>query len=441
MPLHVRQAATRFAILIQPDEAGPLLQELLTAQDTASFAMGLTVSRELAEPCVTRALLECLGTLAADRRVQVMRTLGDRGDMAARDALLEYARASDQVTRTAALAALGQTGDASVIPLLLAAIGDADEGIVTAARHALAALRGEPVDAAITHALSDAAGPSRMVLVGVIGERRIKSAAGQLKPLLDDPDAATRLAALTALGQVIDPPDLSVLTVRLPTATDEAERAALQQAVCAVCRRATDRDACVRELKGAAGPLGRDFQPLLIDLLAVVGNAAAREAIESHARDGDDAIQDAASVALGRWRTPDVAPALLELARAARQRKDPHSGPAGYLRVIRQMDVPDADKLRMYRQAQDAATRDEERLLAVETLGRIPTPEALAEAIKQLESESLRAAACAAAVSIAEPLAASQPAAVAEAMRRVLANTNDPELTRRAQAALEAGNR
>jgi HEAT repeat protein len=441
VPPHVRQAATRFAVLIQPVEAGPLLQELLTAQDSASFAMGLTVSRELTEPSVTQTLLKCLGTLAADRRVQVMRTLGDRGDVAARDALLEYARANDQVTRTAALAALGQTGDASVIPLLLDAIGDADAGIVVAARHALVSLQGESVDAAISEALSGATGPLRVVLIDVIGARQIKSAAGQLKLLVDDPDAATRLAALTALGQVIDPPDLSVLTVRLPTATDDKERAAIQQSLRVACRRASDRDACVRELKGAAGLLGEDFQPFLIELLAVVGNAAAREAIESHARDRDDAIQDAASGALGRWRTPDVAPALLELARAARQEKIRIRALRGYLRVIRQMDLTDADKLTMYRQAQDAATRDEERLLAVETLGRIPTPEALAEAIKQLESESLRAAACAAAVSIAEPLAASQPAAVAEAMQRVLANTNDPELTRRAQAALEAGNR
>ncbi len=441
VPPHVRQAATRFACLIRPAEAGPYLRELLSAPDNASFAMGLTVSRELAESSVTQTLLECLETLTTDRRVQVVRALGDRGDAAARDALLKYAQDGDLVTRAAALAALGQAGDASSIPLLLEAIGDADAGIVTAARHALATLRGEPVDAAVAQALSDAQGTPRVVLIDVIGVRNIKSAVGQLKPLVDDPEAATRLAALTALGQVMDPSDLPVLTARLPKATDEKERTAIQQSLRATCRRATDREACVRELEGAAKLMGGDLQPFVIELLAVVGNAAALEAIGARARVGDDAIQDAASVALGRWRTPDVAPALLEMARTAQQEKIRIRALRGYLRVIRQMDVTDADKLTMYRQAQDAATRDEERLLAVETLGRIPTSEALGEAVKQLAVESLRPTACAAVVSIAEALASSQPETASAAMPRVLASTNDPELTRRARAVLDANKR
>ncbi len=441
VPPHVRQAATRFACLIRPAEAGSLLQELLKAPDNASFAMGLTVSRELAEPGVTQMLLECLETLPADRRVQVVRALGDRGDAAARDALLKYARASDLVTRTAAIAALGQTGDASVIPLLLEAIGDAEVGLVAAARHALESLRGEPVDAAIAQALSSAQGTPRVVLIGVIGARNIKSAVGQLKPLLDDRDAATRLAALTALGQVMDPSDLPVLTARLPKVTDEKERAVIQQSLRAVCRRATDRESCVRELEGATKSMGGELQPFVIELLAVVGNAAALEAIGARVRAGDEAIQDAASVALGRWRTPDVGPALLEMARTAQQEKIRIRALRGYLRVIRQMDLTDADKLNMYRLAQETATRDEERLLAVETLSRIPTSEALDEAVKQLEVESLRPTACAAAVSIAEALVTSQPETASAAMPRVLASTKDPELTRRAQVVLDANKR
>lgn len=441
VPSHVRQAATRFAILIQPAEAGPLLLELLTAPDHASFAMGLTVSRELTQPNVTQTLLGCLGTLAADRRVQVVRALGDRGDAVARDALLEYARSGDPVIRTAALAALGQTGDASSVPLLLEAIRDPDPGIGTAARDALESLQGESVDATIGAALSTATGPPRVVLVDVIGARQIKSAVGPLKALVEDSDATTRLAALTALGQVIDPPDLPVLTTRLSTATDEQERAAIQQALRAVCRRAADREACVRELAGATELLGQDNQPFLIELLAIVGNVEALKAIESLTRDGGDVVQDAASVALGRWRTPEAAPVLLQMARTARQEKIRIRALRGYLRVIRQMDLTDADKLNMYRLAQGTATRDEERQLGVETLGRIPTSDALDEAVKQLDREPLRPTACAAAVAIAEALVASQPAAASAAMTRVMASTKDPELTRRAQAVLDANKR
>ena len=129
-----------------------------------------------------------------------------------------------------------------------------------------------------------------------------------------------------------------------------------------------------------------------------------------------------------------MAPALIDLARTAPQEKYRIRALRGYLRVIRQMDLPDTDKLTMFRQAFEAATRSEERLLAVETLGRIPTPEALTEAVNQLEHEALRSTACVAAVAIAERLVHDQPGVVAEPMRRVLAATDDPEIARRVQA-------
>ena len=85
-----------------------------------------------------------------------------------------------------------------------------------------------------------------------------------------------------------------------------------------------------------------------------------------------------------------MAPALIDLARTAPQEKYRIRALRGYLRVIRQMDLPDADKLAMFRQAFDAAMRSEERVLAIETLGRIPTPEAMEEAVSRLEDETLR---------------------------------------------------
>jgi hypothetical protein len=126
----------------------------------------------------------------------------------------------------------------------------------------------------------------------------------------------------------------------------------------------------------------------------------------------------------------------MDLAQTGSQEKFRIRALRGYLRVIRQMDLPDTDKLTMFRQAVEAATRNEERLLAIETLGRIPTPEALEEAVDQLEHEELRNTACAAAVAIAERIVRDQAVVVAEPMRRVLAATDDPEITRRVQAVL-----
>jgi HEAT repeat protein len=436
LPAHIHNAATRQAMLVRPSDAGPLLQELLSSPDDASFAVALTVSRELNASSVTHVLISSLPTLPSARQTQVIRMLGDRGDPAARDALVQFAGSSDVAMRAAALLALGRTGDASTIPLLLAAASDSEAEIVAAARQAMGTLQGDDIDVAVGAAFAAAEGSLRRFLIDVIGQRHIESAAAELAPLASDPDEPTRLAALRALGQVIDVPQLPVLIARLLTPAVPEERETLQQALRAVCRRAVDKDACARQLQACLPQFDRDTKPFLIELLGMVGGSTALDTVTPLARDPEEAIQDAATRELGRWRTPDVAPALMDLAQTGSQEKYRIRALRGYLRVIRQMDLPDTDKLTMFRQAVEAATRNEERLLAIETLGRIPTPEALEEAVDQLEHEELRNTACAAAVAIAERIVRDQAVVVAEPMRRVLAATDDPEITRRVQAVL-----
>jgi HEAT repeat protein len=436
LPAHIHYAAVRQTMLIRPGEAGPLLQELLASSDDAAFAMALTVSREIDAPQVTHVLISSLPALPLPRRTQVIRMLGDRGDPSARDALVQSASGNGTAMRAAALLALGRTGDVSTIPLLLAAASDSEAEIVAAAQQAMVALPGNDIDAAVEAAFVSSEGSLRRNLIDVIGQRRIKSAAAALTPLTNDPDLPTRLAALRALGEVIDSQQLPVLIARLLPPGVPEERETVQQALRAVCRRAVDKDACARQLQNSLPQFERDTKLFLIELLGTVGGSAARDTVIALARDAEETIQDAAIRELGRWRTPDVAPGLIDLARSAPQEKYRVRALRGYLRVIRQMDLPDTDKLTMFCQAMEDATRSEERLLAIETLGRISTPEALEEAVKRLEQEELRGGACAAAVAIAERIVGDHAVAVAEPMRRVLAATNDPEITRRAQAVL-----
>ncbi len=88
-----------------------------------------------------------------------------------------------------------------------------------------------------------------------------------------------------------------------------------------------------------------------------------------------------------------------------------------------------------------AATRPEERQLAVQTLGRIPAREALLEAVTLLAHEELRASACAAAVTIAEQIVPRDGRDLAEPLQHVLAASQDSGVTRRAEAVLDQATR
>ncbi len=436
LPVFLRNAATRQAMLIRPAAADALLQELLASTDESSFSTALTASRELKAPGVTKVLIAVLPALPPARQMFVIQTLGDLADPAARDALVQCAASDDIVMRSAALRALGHTGDATSVPLLLEAAGAAEAEAAAAARQALVSLPGNDIDAAVLSAFADATGSLRLALIDVIGQRQISAATEQLVPMATDPDLPTRLAAVKALGQLIDAPQLRVLIDQLAVPSVPEQREILHQALRNVCRRTTDKSSCAQQLQACLPQVDRETRPIVIGLLSTVGGPAALESLTALAKDPDELLQEAATRELGRWRTPDVAPALIDLARSAPEQKYRIRALRGYLRVIRQMDLPDEEKFAMCRQAMEAAVRSEERLLAVSSLARIPTSDALEAAVGCLTQPDLSETACAAAVTIAERVGSDHSADAAEAMRRVLDVAKDPELRRRAESVL-----
>jgi HEAT repeat protein len=434
LPARVRAAAERGAILVKASAGGDRLAAELQSPDAARFAMALTLAREIRDPIATQTLLAQLPKLPPARQALVLTALGDRADAAARPVAVQAAASADAQVRVAAMRALATLGNPSDVPLLLAGAAEADRAVADAALDSLAALPG--IDASIVGALGQAQGKSRLILFDVVGRRQIAAAVPALLAALDAKDAATRMAAIGALGGTIAPHDFSSLTKRLLTTGSPEEQAAAQRALRLACSRRPDKRACAEALVASlaqAPPVAKRF---LLELLGTVGGPTALDAVAAAAMDADEEIQDTATRVLGDWPTPDVAAALLEVARKSPSERFRVRALRGYLRVARQMDVSAGQKVVMCRQAIALAQRNEERILAIETLGRYASPEALKLAVAQLGSEPLRAAASTSVVSIGEMIVGSYPQQVAAAMQEVLKTTRDKNLTRRATEAL-----
>ena len=110
----------------------------------------------------------------------------------------------------------------------------------------------------------------------------------------------------------------------------------------------------------------------LLDLLIYVGGAKALAGIGTAANSDDDALADAATQALGKWLTPRHRAVLLDLAQNGNAKYRTRCL-RGYIRVIRQFGLRPNQRLKMSRTAFDAATRDEERKLVLDTLTRFPS--------------------------------------------------------------------
>jgi HEAT repeat protein len=437
LPKHIRLAATRGAILAAEGSGVDLLVEQLQADDDALFAMALGVSRELSGSEVATKLVSHLSELAPERQALLIAALADRRDRAALPAVLEAAASENLEVRIAAIEALATLGDASAVPLLLKSLGHSDMRIATAAQKSLASMAVPEVDAAIASKFAESKGQSRRLLLELAGRRRIVSAADTLAQAAEDRDEEIRVAALQGLGVISGVGQLPVLTRHLLTPTSPGDKDAAQEALRATCARLAGNNDCAEHLVGCLAQVSPESKHAIIELLAIVAGPTALEAVVAAAQEGNAETQDTATRVLGEWPDAEAAPPLLKLASELDNGKFRIRVLRGCIRIIRQMDLPDQQKLTLCRQAMDTAQRDDERKLALEAMGRVSLTEAMSEALSHADLASLRESACAAVVSIAESIAASEPEATAKAMERVLQLSKDADTQQRASDALQ----
>jgi HEAT repeat protein len=431
LPKYLEVAAITGAIRARGDDGLPLLVELLQSEDQDLFRVGLDMAHELSGGGVTEALVAEFSSPRTSemRRSLIAAVLGDRGDKAALPVVLEAARSAPADVRLTAVRTLAVLGDAQALPVLLEAAQGEGE-LADAARDSLARLSGEEIDAALEKMLGQSKGP-KLVVIETVGRRGIASAVPALLKLADSSDAETSQAAIEALGRTVDLDNLKGLLVRLVEPKSAEAAAAAKESLRKACLRMPDRDATAAILLGGMSGASPAAKADLLDLLGVVGGQKALEGVAAAAAGGDEAAQDAATRVLGEWMSPDAAPLLLELATSGNEKFRVRSL-RGYIRIPRQLDVPDGERITMCRQALLAATRDDEKRLVLEVLGRYPSADSLAVAATLLDDANLKQAAAEVAVDIAQKAKDAPPAAVAEAMKKAAAATGDAELAGRA---------
>ena len=136
--------------------------------------------------------------------------------------------------------------------------------------------------------------------------------------------------------------------------------------------RMPDREACAAQLAAALADADVASQADLLEILAELGGKAALEAVARAAQSDHPELQDKATRLLGRWMTIDAAEVLAPMMRP--QNAGPYRTRAlrGYLRIVRQFDVPPEQRVEMCAAAWQAAEREAEKRLVLEILKATP---------------------------------------------------------------------
>lgn len=395
--------ATRGAILARNQEGIPLLLEQLQSPDKGLFQVGLGAAREFPGNAIDKALAAAVERATPERAALVIVAMADRPDTVDLPTVLKAAGTGPKPVRLAAINALARVGNATcLVPLLEMAI-EPDAAVVDAAKAALADLSGPSVDKEIVARLSKAQGKTYLLLIELVGQRRIE-AVNELLKALEHPDKAVRGAALAALGNTVTPKTLVVLTAQITAPKRAEDSAAALLALKTASIRMPDREACATELAAAMDRSPATAKGSLLEILGAVGGAKALQSIGAAAKSNDPQLQDVSSKLLGEWMTIDAAPVLLDLSKTAPGDKYQVRALRGYIRIARQFVMPEPERLEMCQNALAAARQPAEQKLVLEILKRYPSVEMLKLAVNAAKIPDLKDDSAQAAVAIAQKI-------------------------------------
>ena len=341
-------------------------------------AIGLQqVRSEAPGEAATKQFIQLLPKLGPEARAELVDALGERGDPAARLAVLDVLQSADEATRAAALRALAKLGSEADVPLLVqrTAAGSAAEQL--AASQSLTRLKGEGVNRAIVAQLGPSPSGLRVKLLEILAARNATESLPAVVASASDPDAMVRLAALDALRVLADEGQTGDLVKLLQTAETDVHRTKAEAALLALCSRV--RDKCVPALTtGLAGADART-RATLLQALARAGGPAALEAVASCLEDPDQTVRDEAVRMLSLWPDRAVVPRLEKIAAAESLR---HHVLA--IRGLVRLASPEGDQpadLKLLGGAIRLAKRRDEKQLALGVLSRAANAESLAVAV------------------------------------------------------------
>jgi HEAT repeat protein len=385
------------------DQLVGVIVNLLGDKDKDVRALGLQQVREEAKGgTATKQFAAALPKLAPDAQAALLRALGDRGDAAARSAVLDMLKSNDESVRAAALNALGPLGTTDDVTTLICALDSGTKPEKQSAHDSLVRVNGDAASRAIVATLATAKPAVRTELLAILAARRATFAAAEILAATLDDNAAVRTAAMAALAQLAKPEHVPAMLRGVLNAAPGEERAAAERAVAAVSDRIVEPKKRAEPILKALESFNPDDQTTLLSTLGRVGGTDALKVIESAIADSNPHRHAAGIRALCNWPDASVTAKLEAMTEAARDPSERSQLLRALIRVAALHDSrTGADRLALLKRSMSLAATDEERNLVIRRVRTVHTIESLHYLLPCLEKPELSQEAAASIVELA----------------------------------------
>ncbi len=351
-----------------PDEFVQLIVKLIGDEDREFRAAGLEQVRTAAKGAASTKLFAAqLTKLDSSGQVALLDALADRGDVAARPAVLElFASSKDEKVRAAAIGALGSLGGNDDLPLLIKSLSATATTEQAAARKSLVHLKGEAISKAMASQLKTAPAAVKAALIEVLVARR---ASGEMPVFLAaavDDDSQVRSAAMAALGRIGRPAQIAPMLPGVLKAQKGGERDAAERSVAMICARIENEDARGTALIEALETIDVAQRDQLLSLVGRVGGKKLINFVADIATGDDISRRQLGIDALSKWPDASVADKLFEIVNKATDPGERNQAFQGYVKISATRDGrSDRARLDRMKQAMAAAKTPEEQALVI----------------------------------------------------------------------------
>jgi len=424
----------------EQSEAVNIVLDILRSNDQEMQAAAIAMVKEMPGTEVTKALAKELPNLSAKSKVQLLSALGDRGDIAARPAVVAAVKSEDESVRIAALRALGQLGDDSNVELLAQSAAGARGDEQKAARDSLYRLRGPNVDKVILTAIPKADAKTKVELISSVGQRNITAGVAALLEMAKDSDRKVRTESLRTLKTVAGPEHLPAMVDILINAKSSTDRTEAQKTIAAVAHRIEDRNrqaasvlAVLPSVKETAARCS------LLDVLGRIGDNNALPVLTAALKDESVDIQTAAIRALADWPTPEPVAEMLNVAENSDNKVHRILALRGFVRLLGlASDRPAGETIEMHKKAMSLAPDTGEKKKVLSGLASTKSLAAMQMAAGYLDDQTLSVEAGAAVVSIAGDIYTDHPKQAKEMLNQIIKTTKIDSLREQAQELLNS---
>lgn len=386
---------------------------------------------------VVDTLVAELPTLPAAKKVTVLRVLssvpGVSPLVASLNLLLNDANAEVQL---AAANAAVQLGAGENVERLVAKLAT-DDDIGKAAKQSLTDMQGAGTADQLIKAAGNGDAKLRAGVIAILADRREVKVLPALYALLDDKEVKVRRAATKSIGTLGGEADVAKLVDLLLTKKESGDRDSLASAISSIAARQPVVETRAFQVIAGLSKGDDEAKVLLLGVLSALGGKPACEAARNCLSSESAAVKKAAVKALAEW--PDAMPLddLKNVAKSDVSDINRILAMRGYIRLLADAHMKPEKRVAAYKEMFALAARPEEKRAVFAGLTDSPSLPVLQFLEGHLNDEGVKAEALTAYEKIAEELIKPKKNEAKAALERVIAQTDDKNLRKRAENALK----